>query len=151
MIKLSKLADYGIVLLSYFARGEDGQIHTSRELAEASGLPLPTVGKVLKSLSRGELLVSHRGVKGGYSLARPVKEISITDMVYAVDGPIALTDCSTTAPHECDLGEKCNVRANWRIINDTVVAALNKLTLSDLIGPNEADDNATNNSHLKIV
>ena len=135
MIKISKLADYGIVLMSYVARAGNGEVFTARELAAHAQLPLPTVGKVLKSLSRGGLLVSHRGVKGGYSLSKPADEVSITEMVAAVDGPIALTECSSSAPSLCELEDCCPVRTNWQKINQAVVTALSTLTLADMTCP----------------
>ena len=134
MIRLSKLADYGIVLLSYFVR-DTHAVRTARDLASASRLPLPTVSKILKALSRGGLLVSHRGVKGGYSLARPADDISVVEVIRAIDGPIALTECSHTAPGLCDLEIACPVRSNWQKINDVVVRALADLSLVDMTLP----------------
>ena len=134
MIRLSKLADYGIVLLTYFAR-EDKSVYTARELADVSRLPLPTVSKITKALCRGGLLVSHRGVKGGYSLSRPATEISVVDIIAAIEGPIAMTECSFTAPGLCEFEAACPVRGNWQRINQVVVHALSGLTLKDMKQP----------------
>ena len=135
MIRLSKLADYGIVLLTYVARDVDGRVYTARELADESRLPLPTVSKILKALCRGGLLVSHRGASGGYSLARPARDISVVDIIAAIEGPIAMTECSVTAPSLCDFEAACPVRSNWQRINDVVVRALAGLTLVDMKQP----------------
>ena len=135
MIKISKLADYGIVLMTYFARNEEGGVLTARELSETAKLPLPTVGKVLKSLSRAGLLVSHRGVKGGYSLADSADTISVADMIRAIDGPISLTECSSQAPSLCEVENNCPVRSNWQRINHAVVTALSSLSLADMTCP----------------
>ena len=134
MIRIAKLTDYAIVLLTYFARAED-QAHTARDVAARTRIPLPTVSKVLKALSRGGLLVSHRGVKGGYALARRPEEISVSSIIAAIDGPIAMTECSIHAPGLCELETVCPVRSNWRRINDVVQHALDGLTLVDMSIP----------------
>src|SRR5687768_7148720 len=93
MLRITKQADYALVLLTQFASGGDGQVHTARELAGVAALPLPTVSKILKSLARGGLLSSLRGVNGGYRLARSAQAISVADVIGAIDGPIAFTEC----------------------------------------------------------
>jgi FeS assembly SUF system regulator len=93
------------------------------------------VSKILKMLSRAELLVSHRGVKGGYSLARLPDEVSIAQIIDAIEGPIAMTECSATAPGLCELEPVCPVRSNWRKINRAVREALEKLTLAEMTHP----------------
>ncbi len=95
MIRLSKLTDYGLVLMSYAARNKGRTVHTARELSLESGLPLPTVSKLLKLLLQAGFLVSHRGTNGGYSLAREPEDISVAEIIAALEGPIALTECST--------------------------------------------------------
>jgi FeS assembly SUF system regulator len=137
MLRISKLTDYAIVLLSLFTRSQ-AQERNARELAGQTQLPLPTVSKILKTLCRGGLLVSRRGASGGYTLARPPEEISIAEVIAAIEGPIALTDCSTDAPSGCDFEPQCPVRANWRRINRVVQGALAQLKLTDMAGPAEA-------------
>lgn len=134
MIRLSKLADYGIVLLTYFTR-EGKSVYTSRELADESQLPLPTVSKIMKALCRGGLVVSQRGVNGGYSLSRPAAEISVVDIIAAIEGPIAMTECSFTAPGLCEFETACPVRGNWQRINQVVIQALAGLSLLDMKQP----------------
>jgi FeS assembly SUF system regulator len=135
MIRIAKLTDYAIVLLTYFANEPPGEVHNARDLVEQAHLPLPTVSKILKMLSRGELLVSHRGVKGGYSLARLPEDVSIAQIIDAIEGPIAMTECSATAPGLCELEPVCPVRSNWRRINRAVRDALEKLTLAEMTHP----------------
>jgi len=135
MIRLTKLSDYGIVLLTYFARDGEGALLTARDLADESALPLPTVSKILKALARAELLVSHRGVKGGYSLARLPEKISVADIIGAIDGPIAVTECSTADTRLCDIERCCPVRTNWQRINAAVSRALGELTLAEMTEP----------------
>ena len=135
MLRVSKLADYGIVLMAYRAGDADRQPVTARQLAEESDLPLPTVGKILKSLARSGLLVSHRGGHGGYSVARPNEKISVADMITAIDGPIALTECSSNVTELCDIESSCPVRKNWQVISQVVREALEQLTLADMRRP----------------
>jgi len=134
MIRLGKLTDYGLVLMTHVARKRAGTLHTARGLAAESGFPVPTVSKLLKLLLQSGFLVSQRGIKGGYSLAREAHEISVADMIAALEGPIALTDCSTEIGL-CDFERGCPVKHNQRIINQVVRGALEKLTLADLAHP----------------
>src|SRR5437773_11244369 len=135
MIRLSKLTDYGLVLMSYAARNKGRTVHTARELSLESGLPLPTVSKLLKLLLQAGFLVSHRGTNGGYSLAREPHDISVAEIVAALEGPIALTECSTDISGLCDLERYCPIKSNQRIISQVVRGALEKVMLSDLIQP----------------
>ena len=95
MIRVSKLTDYGIVLLSYFAHNAEKQPFSAKPLSEASQIPLPTVSKLLKMLTNTGLLVSERGRNGGYSLAKKPHEISVAQVISLLEGPLALTECST--------------------------------------------------------
>jgi len=104
-------------------------------LAVESRLPLPTVSKLLKELLQGGLLVSHRGIKGGYSLARMPREISVAEIIAVLEGPIALTECSTDISGLCDLEPSCPIKNNQRIISQAVRGALENVMLSDLSQP----------------
>jgi FeS assembly SUF system regulator len=137
MIRLSRLADYGVVLTSYLARNPNGWL-TASELANAAALPSPTVSKVLKLLAQDGLLESHRGTKGGYALSRPAREISVADIVKAVDGPIALTECMGAPPGGCEIETLCPTRVNWRTINDAITVALKSVTIADMSAPSFA-------------
>jgi FeS assembly SUF system regulator len=130
MFRMAKLTDYGIVLLTQFAVRQDAASLTARELAASAKLPLPTVGKLLKQLQHSGLLTSHRGTKGGYALARPASAVTVTDVIEALEGPLALTECQ--APGVCEQESFCSVRPNWQVINRTVRDALSGVTLADM-------------------
>ena len=132
MLRISKLTDYGIVLLAHFARRAPGSTCNARELAEATGLPFPVVGKVLKTLAQAGLLVSHRGAKGGYTLARPPGAISVAEMIEALEGPIALMACSA-GPGHCEQESICCVRDPWQTIHGAIRGALSGVTLGGLV------------------
>jgi FeS assembly SUF system regulator len=134
MIRLSKQTDYGILLLTRFVETGEAHTLTARSLAEGTGIPLPTVSKVLKLLAREELLASHRGAHGGYSLAKQPADISVVDIIHALEGGVGLTEC-VMSPGECDHELTCRVSANWRLINDAVVDALRRISLLDMAGP----------------
>ena len=137
MLRMTKQADYGIVLLSHMAREQGSEAESSRfaapGLAEETGLPLPTVSKILKLLSRVGILESHRGVKGGYSLADRPGNISVVRMIEALDGPIAFTECVEDAPGSCSQEATCQIRDNWQLINNAVREALQIISLADLV------------------
>jgi FeS assembly SUF system regulator len=133
VIRLSRLSDYGIVLMAQLAgrAGADGAPHNAREVAAEAHLPLPVVSKILKALARRGLLVSHRGAKGGYSLARPPEAITAAEMIAALEGPIGLTECAAH-PGVCVQEPSCHVREPWQRINAAVRRALAQVTLADL-------------------
>lgn len=135
MVKLGKLTDYGLVLMTCIARSETFSQRTARDLAIESKLPFSTVSKLLKELLQSGLLISHRGMKGGYILAKAPHEISVIDIIAALEGPMALTECSTDISGLCNLESSCPIRNNQRIINQAVRGVLEKITLSDLIQP----------------
>ncbi len=135
MLRMTKQADYGIVLLSHMA-GQANARFNAPELANETHLPLPMVSKILKILGRGGLLISHRGAKGGYSLASPPPEITVAQMIAVLDGPIAFTECSDDdSPGQCSQEASCQVRNNWRRINEAVRDALEAVTLAELAKP----------------
>lgn len=132
MLKLSRMIDYGVVVLSQMAHRRDN-LTTAPELAEATGLPAPMVSKVLKSLARSDLVVSHRGVHGGYSLSRGPDEISVAAIVEALEGPVALTACVEASDAHCRVESLCPIRGGWEKVNDAIRGALEAVSLSDLI------------------
>lgn len=135
MLRMTKQADYGIVLLSRMAGQPAGRFNAP-ELAAETHLPLPMVSKILKILGRGGLLVSHRGAKGGYSLALPPGQITVARMITVLDGPIAFTECSDDdSPGLCGQEAGCLIRNNWRRINLAVRHALEAVTLAELATP----------------
>jgi FeS assembly SUF system regulator len=131
VIRLSKLADYGIVILTHLARHPERQ-HSAAEIAQEAHLPLPMVSKILKTLARAGILASHRGAKGGYGLALAAQEISVADVITALDGPIAVTACIEDGPGECDIEALCPARANWQRINDAIRQALAGISLAEM-------------------
>lgn len=133
MLSLSKMADYGTVVLTTMIR-EPHRSRSAAEIAAALHVPAPTVSKVLKMLARAGLVVSLRGAKGGYLLSRPATEISLADIVQAMDGPIAMTACSATSGL-CPQESGCVVRSNWQRINHAVLGALKGFTLDQMIEP----------------
>jgi FeS assembly SUF system regulator len=135
MIRLAKLTDYGLLLMTTMARKGKTSVHNARDLALLTQLPLPTTTKVLKQLLQSGLLVSHRGINGGYSLAKEPADISLAEVIAAIEGPIALTECSTDVTGLCDLERSCPIKTNQRVISEVVRGALQRVMLSDLAQP----------------
>ena len=134
MLRMTKQADYGIVLMTFLASHPNRRF-AAPELAAAVQLPLPTVSKILKLLGRESLLESHRGVKGGYSLARDPQRITVAAMISVLDGPIAVTECIEDTPGECSQESVCHLRGNWQRINLAVRQALESISLAELTHP----------------
>lgn len=133
MLRLSKLTDYATVILSFMAR-DKAQMRAAMEIAAATGIALPTVSKILKLLVNANVLVSTRGAKGGYVLARAPEKISVAAVISALEGPIALTECSIS--HQgCQQASGCDIHGNWSLINQTIHNALESVTLADLTRP----------------
>lgn len=137
MMRLSRLADFAVVLMTHVAQHHEG-VHTASEAAAATQLPVPTVAKVLARLCRERLLTSIRGVKGGYQLARPAAEISVGAIVNALDGPIALTQCIKLGPGRCEVEAVCPSRVGLHRINIAVYKALDDVSLADIATPAQA-------------
>ncbi|WP_026352787.1 SUF system Fe-S cluster assembly regulator [Solimonas variicoloris] len=131
MLKLSRLADYATVLMTAVARAPQ-RTHTGQELAERTRIPLPTVAKLLKVLARGGLLESLRGAHGGYRLGRAAEQISVADIIGALEGPIAVTACAGHGGEPCSIETDCATRANWRLINSAIHQALAAVTLAQM-------------------
>lgn len=133
MIRITKQTDYGIVLLTHLAAHPD-RSYNAPELSAEARLPLPMVSKILKLLAKEGLLVSHRGVKGGYSLSRTPGEISMAEIVAALEGPIAITEC-VSVDSDCSHEALCPARGNWQRINEAVRAALEGISLAEMTLP----------------
>ena len=125
------MADYSIVLMSQLA-ARPGSLVQAPDMALVTGLPVPTVAKTLKRLAQAGLVESQRGTKGGYVLVRDAAEIPVTEIIGAVDGPIALTDCTVDEDGVCEIEALCPTRTNWKKINDAVIDALRSVTLADM-------------------
>lgn len=134
MIRITREADYGILLMTYLAQA-DGQSLSAAALAQQRRLPLPMVSKILKSLTRAGLLVSQRGAQGGYSLARPAAAISAADIIGALEGPIAITECSGDNHDSCSRLEYCEVSGHWPRINHAIHTALQSINLLEMSRP----------------
>jgi FeS assembly SUF system regulator len=133
MLRVSKLADYGTVVMASMAR-EPARLHSAAEVASRLGLATPTVSKILKTLAKSGLVTSSRGAHGGYRLHGAPADISIAQIIDAMDGPIGMTECSTT-PGICTQEAACSVRASWRSINEIVLDALSRVTLEQMARP----------------
>ena len=140
MLRLSKLTDYATVILSFMAR-DNTHVHAAMEIASVTGIALPTVSKILKLLVNAKVLVSTRGAKGGYALARAPEKITIAAVICALEGPIALTECSISQ-QGCEQASGCEIRGNWSLINQTIHNALESVTLADMIRPARSQDPA---------
>ena len=132
MLRISRLTDYSTVLLAALA-GEPERVQTATALAEQTHIASPTVSKLLKQLHRAGLVTSTRGLHGGYQLARPATQISAAAILDALEGPVALTDCS--AGHgNCDIEESCRVSRVWQRLNLAIRRSLYDVSLAQLAG-----------------
>ena len=132
MLRVTKLTDYATVVLTALAARPDAVL-SAAELAERAGLEMPTVAKLLKPLAQAGLVEGFRGTNGGYRLARAASQISLVEIVEAMEGPLGMTECSVHAG-ACGIEHSCGVRANWRRINDVVADALRSVTLAQMLG-----------------
>ena len=130
MLRMSKLTDYGTVVLAHLAR-DNSKCVSAADVADASGIALPTVSKLLKSLAKAELVHSTRGAYGGYRLARLPQQISAADVIDALEGPVSITECSATDSN-CDYESVCNVGSAGQRINVAIRRALDDISLVDL-------------------
>src|SRR6478672_5463701 len=133
MLRVTKLTDYASVVLTVLA-SDPVAVLSATELAERAGLEAPTVAKVLKPLAQAGLVDGFRGANGGYRLARAATDISLVEIVEAMEGPLGMTECSVHEGH-CGIEESCGVRANWRRINDVVADALRGVSLAQMLAP----------------
>jgi FeS assembly SUF system regulator len=134
MIRLSKLTDYAVVVLSRMSH-DAGAVHTAPALSRSTGVPEPTVQKCLMLLARASLVASRRGAAGGYALARPADAISVAEIIAAMDGPIALTACVDGASGGCGVERVCAMRGGWDRVNSAIKGALEGVTLADMATP----------------
>lgn len=134
MLRISKLTDYGTLVMTHMAHFPE-RLFSASDLAATLQLGVPTVSKVLKTLGRHELVTSVRGLRGGYALSRPAAQISVADIVDALEEqPFGLTECSAVSGL-CDFESGCRIRANWQRISGVVRRALEDVSLADMVGP----------------
>ncbi len=134
MLRISRLTDYGTVLLAHLA-GEHNTVCSAADVAAATGIALPTVSKLLKSLARADLVTSTRGANGGYRLARDPRLISAADVIDALEGPVSITECSAANSH-CRIEHVCSIGNAWKRINVAIRHALDEVSLIDLLRAN---------------
>jgi FeS assembly SUF system regulator len=133
MLRISRLTDYATVLLAALAAGEPARVQTAAALAEQTHIAAPTVSKLLKQLQRAGLVVSTRGLHGGYQLARPAAQISAAVILDALEGPLTLTDCAAGHGH-CEIEESCRVGRVWQRLNLAIRRSLQEVSLAQLAG-----------------
>ena len=131
-MRLTHLADYAVVMMTAAARKSPGERWSASEIAEETGVPAPTAQKILQMLGRAGLLDSQRGASGGYRLARDVPAISLAEIIEAVEGPIAMTQCSETGISDCALDHHCKVKPHMNIVGAKVRGALDAVSLQEL-------------------
>lgn len=134
MIRINRETDYSVLILSLLAADPERR-YSARVIAAKRGLPQPVVSKILKQLVQEGLLVSFRGARGGYGLARSPELISIADIVAAMEGPISLTQCTDDGPNSCEYQDGCVASSNWKRINQQLEATLEGFSLQDMITP----------------
>ena len=131
MIKLSKMTDYGVVIMSEMARLPERTM-TAPDVSLYTGLPVPTAAKILRILAKSPFLSSQRGAHGGYQLSRAPKDISIAEIVRAMEGPVAVTSCVDESALDCSVEKSCPMRGGWEKINRALNTALEEVTLADM-------------------
>lgn len=138
MLRISKIIDYGTLVLTHMGSSKvPDRVFSASELANVLGLGQPVVSKVLKLLCQDELVVSTRGPRGGYALARAAEEISVAQIIDALDEqPFGLTEC-VTHPGSCSVEQDCQMRTNWQRINDIVRRTLEDVSVADMLHPNK--------------
>lgn len=133
MLRISKLTDYSTIILAAMA-AEPENLHTAQDLSKQTQIAGPTVGKVLKALTKAQLLHSQRGAQGGYRLNRSPKNIALSEILSALEGPFAITECNSQH-HQCHHERVCQMSRHWQTINQVIHSTLTKISLADLITP----------------
>ena len=130
MLRISKLTDYGTVVLACLV-GRSDEVCSAADLSASTGIALPTVSKLLKILAKSGLVLSTRGVNGGYQLAKQPGEITAADIIDALEGPVSITECSSDDSN-CDYESVCSVGGAWQKVNTAIRRALDEVTLVEL-------------------
>ena len=136
MLRLNRMTDYAVVVLGQMARHPE-LVQTAAHIAEGTAIPLPTTSKLLKQMAASTLITSHRGANGGYSLDRAAEDVRVSEIVEALDGPIALTACVDGAEDQCDVESLCPMRGNRNRVNNAIREALESVSLAELIDPTD--------------
>lgn len=136
-MKFSKLTDYAVIILTALARAKD-ESYSASQLAKLSNVPEPTVSKVLKMLSRKGLVNAQRGAQGGYSLAHEITEISVLDVLTAIEGPLTMTECASSGEEvTCSLESICALSGRWGLVNKAIEDTLENISLAQIISPKD--------------
>jgi Rrf2 family protein len=151
MLRLTKKADYGLMALKYLAEqsgldtpaGSHGEAQSAKDIAAAYHIPPQLLAKILQTLARAGLLVSHAGTNGGYSLSRPATEITAFEVIRAIDGPLFITSC-ITIHGTCDLAGHCTIKEPLRKVNESIKELLNGICISDLMEASDAEQDREN-------
>lgn len=131
MLKLSRLTDYALVILVDLASQE--HLAPTSEIALRTGIPDPTVSKVLKMLTKSRIVQSTRGACGGYSLTKAMNEISVAEIISAIEGPISLTTCTSDDGEGCNISSLCPLSSGWKHVNDVINSTLSGMSINDLL------------------
>jgi len=142
VLRLTKKADYGLMALKYLAEQTDGSAHSAKDIAEAYHIPPQLLAKILQTLAKAGLLVSHAGTNGGYALSRRSTEITAFEVIRAIDGPLFITSCITIHGN-CDLLGSCTIKEPLRKVNDSIKDLLNGICIADLIEAGDAEQVGT--------
>lgn len=132
MIRISRIADYAVLLVVHIAVDRSRGVHSARDLSKHTRVPLPTASKILKALGHAGLLTSSRGVGGGFRLAKAPEEISVGAVISALEGPLALTECQNPDASTCGIEGSCPVRAPWERVNRAIRETLESLTIAEI-------------------
>lgn len=144
MLRISKLADYAALIMSYLAKQGD-QLLSASFIAKNVYLSLPVVSKILKILCQAELITSVRGAGGGYRLARLAEQITLAQVVAAIEGDFAITECCHQGS-SCILDATCGTKNNWKGINTIIYQTLSRLTIKDMMGERHGNQSFVDNS-----
>ena len=137
MLRLTKKADYGLMALKYLAENTQAGAQSAKDIAEAYHIPPQLLAKILQTLAKAGMLVSHAGTNGGYALARPAMEITAFEVIRAIDGPLFITSC-ITIHGTCDLAGHCTIKEPLRKVNDSIKDLLSGIRIGDLVDTAEA-------------
>ena len=135
MLKVARLTDYAIMVMGQLAQEESATARSAHYLSEKTGVPEPTVAKVLKLLSKGGLVISARGAAGGYRLVKMVEQISLAEIITAMDGPISMVACVDGHQGDCELWTTCPTKSGWDRVNSAIKAALEGVKLTEMTVP----------------
>ena len=149
MLRLTKKADYGLMALKYLAE-QTGGAHSAKDIAEAYHIPPQLLAKILQTLAKSGLLVSHAGTNGGYALAKSATEISAFEVIRAIDGPLFITSC-ITIHGACDLTSTCTIKEPLRKVNDSIKDLLSGIYIADLVETGDAEHTAVGSGLVSIA